>query len=194
MKNRKIIIAGAVVFVIVILIIVISSNRSGPGDEGYQGEYTESMDESGSTVVEEREDRGQRSGLRGLFEKLFSSYDESEAEEEKGPEEELNSLVAKMSELEDLDLKGKKIALYGLGDQKNYAENFLDAVGLMAEILEEQGASLVGFTSREGYTYESSRAERGDYFAGLAIDYENQGSMNKERVSAWVKQLEQEFA
>lgn len=97
-------------------------------------------------------------------------------------------------ELEDLDLKGKKIALYGLGDQKNYGENFIDAVGLMADILEEQGASIVGFTSVEGYNYESSRAERGDKFAGLAIDYENQGSKNKERVSAWVDQLEIEFA
>ncbi len=49
--------------------------------------------------------------------------------------------------LEDMDLTGKKIALYGLGDQKGYPENFLDGMGIMAEILEEQGATLVGFTS-----------------------------------------------
>lgn len=95
--------------------------------------------------------------------------------------------------LEDLDLKGKKIALFGLGDQKGYPENFLDGVGIMAEILEDRGASLVGFTSVEGYEFESSRARRGDQFSGLAIDYENQGSMNKERVSAWVEQLKKEF-
>ena len=95
--------------------------------------------------------------------------------------------------LEDLDLKGKKIALFGLGDQKGYPENFLDGVGIMAEILEERGASLVGFTSVEGYEFESSRSRRGDQFCGLAIDYENQGSMNKERVSAWVEQLKKEF-
>jgi flavodoxin I len=96
--------------------------------------------------------------------------------------------------LEDMDLKGKKIALFGLGDQKGYPENFLDGVGIMAEILEEQGATLVGFTSTEGYEFESSRAQRGDHFAGLAIDYENQGSMNKERVAAWVEQLRKEFS
>ena len=95
--------------------------------------------------------------------------------------------------LEDLDLSGKKIALFGLGDQKGYAENFLDGVGIMAEILEAQGASLVGFTSTEGYEFESSRALRNDQFLGLAIDYENQGSMNKQRVSAWVDQLKQVF-
>jgi len=96
--------------------------------------------------------------------------------------------------LEDLDLSGKKIALFGLGDQKGYPENFLDGVGIMAEILEERGAVLIGFTRTEGYEFESSRAQRGGQFAGLAIDYENQGSMNKERVAAWVAQIKQEFA
>jgi flavodoxin I len=96
--------------------------------------------------------------------------------------------------LEDLDLKGKKIALFGLGDQKGYPENFLDGVGIMAELLEACGATLVGFTSAEGYEFESSRAMRDNSFAGLAIDYENQGSMNKQRVAAWVEQLKTEFA
>ena len=96
-------------------------------------------------------------------------------------------------ELEEIDLSGKRIALFGLGDQTNYPENFIDGVGVMADILEELGAVLVGFTSTEGYHFESSRALRGDMFAGLAIDYENQGSMNKERISAWVEQLKEEF-
>jgi flavodoxin I len=95
--------------------------------------------------------------------------------------------------LEDMDLHGKKIALFGLGDQKGYPENFLDGVGIMAEILEAQGASLHGFTSAEGYEFESSRALRDKEFMGLAIDYENQGSMNKERISSWIEQLKKEF-
>jgi flavodoxin I len=96
--------------------------------------------------------------------------------------------------LEEMDLKGKKIALFGLGDQKGYPENFLDGVGIMAEILEMQDATLVGFTSTDEYEFENSRAVRGEHFAGLAIDYENQGSMNKERVTAWVGQLKVEFS
>ena len=96
--------------------------------------------------------------------------------------------------LEDLDLSGRKIALFGLGDQKGYPENFLDGVGIMAEILEDRGATLVGFTSTEGYEFESSRARRNDQFAGLAIDYENQGSMNKQRIAAWIEQLKTEFS
>ncbi len=95
--------------------------------------------------------------------------------------------------LEDLDLTGKKIALFGLGDQKGYPENFLDGVGLMATILESQGASLVGLTSTQGYVFESSRAVRDEHFLGLAIDYENQGSMNKQRIATWIEQLKKEF-
>ena len=92
-----------------------------------------------------------------------------------------------------MNLKGKTIALFGLGDQKGYPENFLDGMGILAELFEAQGARLVGFTSTEGYSYESSRAEKGDQFCGLGIDYESQGSKNKERVHAWVEKLKLEF-
>lgn len=96
-------------------------------------------------------------------------------------------------EIEDMDLNGKTIALYGLGDQKGYSENFLDGVGILGEIFESREARLVGFTSVEGYTFEKSRALRDDKFMGLAIDYENQGSMNPERISKWIEQLRTEF-
>ena len=95
--------------------------------------------------------------------------------------------------LEDMNLKGKLIALYGLGDQIGYPENFLDAVGIMAQILEARGAKIVGKTSIQGYTFESSKALQNDKFLGLAIDFENQATKNKERVKEWVKQLSSEF-
>jgi flavodoxin I len=95
--------------------------------------------------------------------------------------------------LEDMKLKGKSIAIFGNGDQKGYPENFIDAVGLMAGIVEGIGAKIVGFTSTEGYTYEGSKAQRGDKFCGLAIDFENQAKLNKKRIEAWSEQLKKEF-
>lgn len=95
--------------------------------------------------------------------------------------------------LEELDLKGKKVAIYGNGDQKGYPENFCDAVGIMAEKLEKQGATIVGFTSTEEYVYESSRAERGKEFCGLAIDFENQAKLNNSRIKDWTAKLKKEF-
>jgi flavodoxin I len=96
-------------------------------------------------------------------------------------------------DLEEIDLKAKKIAIFGLGDQKNYGENFIDGVGLMSNLIESCDGTLVGYTSTEGYHFESSLAQKGNQFAGLAIDYENQGTKNKERVAAWVEQLKKEF-
>ncbi len=96
-------------------------------------------------------------------------------------------------DLEDMDLNGKTIALFGLGDQKGYQENFLDGVGILGEILEAQGARLAGFTSVQGYKFESSKAVRGDKFIGLAIDFESQSSLTDERISAWISQLRSEL-
>jgi flavodoxin I len=95
--------------------------------------------------------------------------------------------------LEDLNLKGKNIAIYGAGDQKGYPENFVDGIGVMAELVEQQGAKLVGITSAKGYTFEKSKALRENQFAGLALDFENQVSMNKDRIKAWCEQLKKEF-
>jgi flavodoxin I len=95
--------------------------------------------------------------------------------------------------LEDLNLKGKKVAIYGAGDQKGYPENFVDAVGIMADLLEKQGATIVGFTSTNGYRFESSKAQRGNQFSGLALDFENQSGKNKERIATWCEQLKKEF-
>lgn len=95
--------------------------------------------------------------------------------------------------LEDLNLKGKNIAIYGAGDQKGYPENFVDGIGIMAYLVEQLGAKLSGFTSAEGYTFESSKAQRGDQFCGLALDYENQANKNKERIANWVEQIKKEF-
>lgn len=96
--------------------------------------------------------------------------------------------------LEDLNLKGKTIAIYGLGNQVEYPENFGDAVGIMGELVQERGANLVGFTSAEGYNYESSKALIGDQFIGLLLDQETQPRLSKERIEKWVTDLKSHFS
>jgi flavodoxin I len=97
-------------------------------------------------------------------------------------------------ELETLNLKGKKIAIFGNGDQVNYPENFVDGIGIMAKILIKCGADIVGETSVKGYQFESSQALNNDKFFGLALDFENQQDLNEKRIGNWVKQLKKEFA
>jgi flavodoxin I len=95
--------------------------------------------------------------------------------------------------LMDLDLTNKKIAIFGLGDQKGYPENFNDGIGILTELFESLNAKILGFTSTDGYTFESSRAQRGNQFSGLAIDQENQARLTGKRIKDWVEQLKKEF-
>jgi flavodoxin I len=96
--------------------------------------------------------------------------------------------------LEDLNLKGKTIAIFGLGNQVEYPENFGDAVGIMAELIQERGAKLIGQTSAEGYNFESSRALAGDKFLGLLLDQETQPRLSKDRIEKWVNSLKSQFS
>lgn len=98
-----------------------------------------------------------------------------------------------MPAIEDMKLKGKKVALFGLGDQIGYPENFVDAIGILATALEDRGAKIIGLTSTDGYTYERSAALRDGKFLGLALDIENQAGLTDERIKAWVEQLKKEF-
>lgn len=98
-----------------------------------------------------------------------------------------------LPDLEELKLKGKKFALYGAGDQKQYPENFVDAIGLLGEVLEAGGGKLVGFTKNDGYNFESSKALRKDSFCGLPLDFENQARQVKGKIKQWVEQLKKEF-
>ena len=95
--------------------------------------------------------------------------------------------------LEDLNLSGKTIAIYGLGNQVEYPENFGDAVGILGELVQERGAKLVGYTSIEGYSFESSKAVIGNKFMGLILDQENQPRLTKDRISNWVNGLKSDF-
>lgn len=98
-----------------------------------------------------------------------------------------------LPELETSNLKNKKVALFGLGDQVNYPENFADSVGILAETLKNAGATLVGFTSPKDYTFEQSKALKNNKLQGLIIDIENQSTKTDTRIKEWCEQLKKEF-
>jgi flavodoxin I len=95
--------------------------------------------------------------------------------------------------LEEIDFSHKKIAVFGLGDQKGYPENFCDAIGIMASFFAERGATIVGDFPLDGYTFEGSKAVKGDIFVGLPLDQENQARLTNGRIEKWVEILKKEF-
>lgn len=95
--------------------------------------------------------------------------------------------------VEENSLEGKTFAIYGAGDQKGYPDNFVDAIGVMADFIESRGGKVIGFTPNEGYIFDQSQALRNGVFVGLPLDFENQPGNVQAKMEAWVKQLQKEF-
>ncbi len=105
--------------------------------------------------------------------------------------------------LSNIDLSGKTIALYGLGDQIGYPDWFQDALGYLYQKVTDQGANVIGFWPATNYQYTSSLAlitdeseEKGQsevFFAGLALDDETEFDLSEDRLQQWCQQLIQEF-
>ena len=95
--------------------------------------------------------------------------------------------------LDQVDFTGKKVALFGLGDQSTYTDSFVDAMGILYVRLKKKGVAITGFVSRAGYNFNSSMALIKDKLVGLAIDEEFESHLTGSRVTAWVGELKKEF-
>jgi flavodoxin II len=98
-------------------------------------------------------------------------------------------------DIDSVNFSGKKVALYGLGDQIGYPEWFLDAMGYLHSKLVARGATMCGYWPSEGYEFETSKALTSDkkQFVGLALDDENEFAKSSERITQWCQQLRVEF-
>ncbi len=96
--------------------------------------------------------------------------------------------------LEEMDFSDKLVAIFGCGDQEDYAEYFLDAMGQLGSIVEGKGATIIGHWPTESYEFEASQALVDDnHFIGLGIDEDRQPELTGERVEKWVAQIYEEM-
>ena len=91
------------------------------------------------------------------------------------------------------DFSYKTVALFGLGDQEEYCDNFLDAMGTIYDEVVEKGATVVGSWSTDGYDYDESTAIRDGEFIGLALDEDNQNDLTNQRVIKWIEEISPYF-
>ena len=94
-----------------------------------------------------------------------------------------------LDKLSDLQLSGKKVAYFGTGDQESFSDTFVDGIGIIHEKVKDTGATLIGETSIEGYTFDESKGVENDQFLGLAIDEVNQSDLTDERVEKWISEI-----
>ena len=98
-----------------------------------------------------------------------------------------------LPQLKDVDFKGKTVALFGLGDQDKYPDEFVDAMGIIYEFVVARGAKVSGAWPADEYDFISSKALVDDEFVGLALDHENQKALTDARLDAWLKLISRDF-
>jgi len=97
-------------------------------------------------------------------------------------------------ELEQIDFDGKLYAIFGCGDQEDYAEYFLDAMGMVRDIVDGKGGILMGLWPTEGYDFVASKGlADDDHFVGLGIDEDRQPELTDKRVKQWCAQITEEM-
>jgi len=99
-------------------------------------------------------------------------------------------------DIKALNLAGKTVALFGLGDQLGYADWFQDALGMLHDELIVLGCDVIGYWPNQGYEFTASKALTQDqqYFVGLSLDDENQYDDSEARIDVWCQQLVEELA
>lgn len=88
--------------------------------------------------------------------------------------------------VEVLDLKGKKVALFGCGDE-SMTDTFCNAVGELHDRLEPTGCIFIAPYDTIGYTFEKSKAKPGDALEayGLLLDEVNHPELTAPRLAGW---------
>tara|TARA_B100000902_G_C27321423_1_gene924866 strand:+ start:4662 stop:5231 length:570 start_codon:yes stop_codon:yes gene_type:complete len=90
----------------------------------------------------------------------------------------------------EIDFSGKKVAIFGLGDQIVYDEYFVDGIGILAKEVLNNNGEIVGYWPNDDYEFEESKGLLNDeLFYGLALDECNQYEMTKDRVDRWLELL-----
>lgn len=88
--------------------------------------------------------------------------------------------------LEALDLRDKKVALFGCGDE-TMSDSFCSAVGVLHDRLQGTGAEFVAPYDTIGYRFDKSAAKPGDALEaeGLLLDEVNHPELTAPRLAGW---------
>ena len=72
--------------------------------------------------------------------------------------------------LPNLDIQ-KNVAIFGVGDQQSYCDNFCDAAGELYDLFSAKGCKIYGMTSQEGYDHTASKAVVDGKFCGYVQSF-----------------------
>ena len=91
-----------------------------------------------------------------------------------------------------LSLKGKPIAIVGLGDSAAFGKYFCDAMEELYRLFESAGGRMIGHVSVEQYIFDDSKSVVDGMFCGLPLDEDNESEKTDERLQSWSRLIMQE--
>lgn len=97
-------------------------------------------------------------------------------------------------DLDSLEVSGKTVAIFGLGDSASYSDTFCNAMAEIYEVLKNKGANIVGSVDAKGYDFEESEAVIDGKFVGLALDADNESDKTQDRIIDWLDEIRPEFS
>ncbi|MFC4290744.1 flavodoxin FldA, partial [Neobacillus cucumis] len=97
-----------------------------------------------------------------------------------------------IDEIKDVDLSGKPVAVFGVGDSGSYGDNFCDGIEELNSTFAAAGAKLIGYVDSSNYAHSESKSDQGGKFLGCPFDEDNESDQSEERAAAWVEQLKKE--
>ena len=91
--------------------------------------------------------------------------------------------------LQQANLSGKTIALFGCGDCQSYSDTFVGGIGELYNGIKQSGAHFIGEVDTDGYSFDDSEAVVEGKFIGLPLDDVNEDDKTDARIDAWTAQL-----
>ena len=96
--------------------------------------------------------------------------------------------------LGNVDLTGKKVAVFGCGDSVGFPDTFCDALAILAEKAVERGAELIGRLPGAAFPDVSSRCLQDGRLVGLAVDELNDQGGTAARLAAFEDAVRKDLA
>lgn len=89
----------------------------------------------------------------------------------------------------NLNLSGKTVAFFGLGDCEGYPDSFVSGMGILHEVAIAQGATIIGQVTTSDYEFDDSDAVKDGQFIGLPLDEDNESDKTDARIQDWCAAL-----
>jgi flavodoxin I len=99
-----------------------------------------------------------------------------------------------LTDLEELDLSGKNVALFAVGNSQSNSDSFCGSMSHLYNAIKENGPKIIEGVSVEGYSFDESDSVIDGMFVGLAIDEDNESDLTESRVDNWLKKVLPNFS